>query len=218
MSAVTKPSRRPAATSIEAAVVTGLAILDAEGLDALTIRRLAKELGVGTMTLYSYFETKDDLIDRIAAYVFGDIHTLIPESGPWDSRLTAAMKHLQATLRAHPGASTLSLTRRGPIPAIDPFRDKILGILRDGGFTLQDAIHALTALIFYVTGDIIIENARTKLETEKERARLAALPAQQYPNLSAAADHYASHVSQQAFDIGLESLIRGLALRIHASF
>jgi TetR/AcrR family tetracycline transcriptional repressor len=209
-----KSTRRPARTSVAEAVEAGVGIIDKHGLEALTIRRLAQELGIGAMTLYSYFSTKDALLDCIAERLFGDIKRQIPAHGSWKTRLTKAMSQLQLTLREHPGAAALSLSRRGPLPALDPFRETILTILHDAGFPVRDAVNALTALIFYVTGDTIIEHARTQLQIDKERARLAKLPGAEFPHLAAAADLYADHVSQGAFDTGLKNLINGLALQL----
>jgi AcrR family transcriptional regulator len=209
-----KRVRRPMLTSVEEAVAAGVAIIDAEGLEALTIRRLAESLGIGAMTLYSYFRTKDELLDRIAEQVFGEMERQIPAQGGWETRLTIAMSRLQATLREHPGAAALSLSRRGPLPALDHFRETILGILHEAGFPRREAVNALTALIFYVTGDTIIEHARTAAQAEKERARLSKLSPAEFPHLSAVAALYAGHVSQDAFEVGLRNLIAGLAVQL----
>jgi hypothetical protein len=72
-------------------------------------------------------------------------------------------------------------------------------------------VNALTALVTFVTGYTIVELARGDARIDVERARLAALPKDAFPNLSAAAEHYAAQFSQRAFDSGLRSLIDGLA-------
>ena len=208
--------RKRGSISLEAAVDAALVIIDAEGLDALSIRRLAGHLGVGAMTLYTYFENKDQLLDQVAVRVLGKIRERVPAHGTWQSRLTRTMKRLHVAMREHPGVGALSLSRHGPIAALDPFRESILAILCDAGFPIRDAVNALTALVTYVIGYTIVELARTDARIDQERARLAALPKNEFPNLAAAADHYASQFSQRAFDSGLRSLIDGLAAELAA--
>ena len=199
-----------------AAIDASLAIIDKEGLDALSIRRLARELGVGTMTLYSYFQNKEELLDQIALQVVGNICEPQSPKGTWDVRLTQIMKRLHSIMLEHPGIGTLTISRRNPIAALDPFREVVLSILHDAGFPVRDAVNALTALATYVTGYSIVEHSRTDAQVDTERKRLAQLPKDQFPNLSASSRHYAAQISRQAFEFGLRSLIKGLALELEA--
>jgi AcrR family transcriptional regulator len=205
------------ATSLDAAVEAAIAIMDRDGLEALTIRSLAEELGIGTMTLYSYVGGKDDLLDQIALRLLGKIPSEVAANSSWSAHLTAIMIRLHHTLREHPGVAAISLTPRGPIAALDPLRELILRILHDVGFPPRDAVNALTALVTYVTGYSIVEHARTEIHIEEERARLAGLPKAEFPHLSAAANLYAAQFSRRTFEAGLKSLIDGLAAELSRS-
>jgi AcrR family transcriptional regulator len=205
------------ATSLDAAIGAAIGIIDRDGLEALTIRSLAEELGIGTMTLYSYVGGKDDLLDQIALRLLGRIPSEVSSGSSWSAHLTAIMSRLHDTLRQHPGVAAISMTPRGPIAALDPLRELILRILHDVGFPPRDAVNALTALVTYVTGYSIVEHARTETHIEKERSRLAGLPKAEFPHLSAAANLYAAQFSRRTFDAGLKSLIDGLAAELAQS-
>jgi AcrR family transcriptional regulator len=202
------------ATSLDAAIEASIAIMDRDGLEALTIRSLAEDLGIGTMTLYSYVGGKADLLDQIALRLLGKIPSEIPTNSSWNAHLIAIMTRLYQILRQHPGVAAISLTPRGPVAALDPLRELILRILHDVGFPPRDAVNALTALVTYVTGYSIVEHARTDIHIEKERSRLAGLPKREFPHLSAAANLYAAQFSRRTFEAGLKSLIDGLAAEL----
>lgn len=209
-----KPRKKRQTISRAAAIEASLSILDQEGLDALSIRRLAAELGVGAMTLYGYFKNKEELLDQIVAHVVGNIREPRSPKGSWEERLTRIMKRLHDALLHHPGIPSLVFSRPNPIPALDPFREAVLRILHEGGFSVQEAVNALTTLATYVAGYSILEHSRTGAQAENERLRIAQLPEDEFPNLLASSKYYAVQVSKKGFDIGLYSLIQGLALRI----
>jgi len=204
------------ATSLEACLDAALKIIDRDGLDSLTIRGLAQRLGIAAMTVYSYVRDKDDLLDKIAVRVLSAVSESVAAKGPWQARLTGMMTALHDTLHLHPGVAAISVTPRGPIAALDPFREALLRVLHDAGFPPPDAVNALTALVTYVTGYSMVEHARTETHVEQERLRLARLPKERFPLLSEAADLYATQFSQRTFQAGLRSLIDGLDAELTA--
>jgi AcrR family transcriptional regulator len=212
----TKRARRRdlRATSLEECLDAALAIIDRGGIDSLTIRNLADELGIGTMTIYSYVNGKDDLLDKIAAQILGGVCESVPIRGSWDVRLAKMMTSLHDMLHLHAGVAAISVTPRGPIAALDSFREELLRILHDAGFPPPDAVNALTALVTYVTGYSMVEHARTEAHVEQERLRLASLPKDQFPLLAEAAELYATQFSQRTFRAGLRSLIDGLKIEL----
>jgi len=203
------------ATSLEACLDAALEIIDHGGLDSLTIRSLAERLGIAAMTVYSYVRDKDELLDRIAVRLLGAVRESVPARGRWQARLTSMMTSLHDALRLHPGVAAISVTPRGPIAALDPFRESLLRVLHDAGFPPRDAVNALTALVTYVTGYSMVEHARTETHVEQERWRLARLPKDRFPLLAEAADLYATQFSQRTFQAGLKSLIDGLEAELN---
>ncbi len=92
-----------------AVVDRALALADASGLDALTIRKLATELGVTPMALYWHFRGKDELLEGLAERIWSEIDTTVDATLPWPDQLRALLSSLLAVLRAHPAAPQLLL-------------------------------------------------------------------------------------------------------------
>ena len=92
----------------KAAVVDqALAMVDKSGLDALTIRKLATELGVTPMALYWHFRSKDDLLDGLAERLWGEIDLTVDRAAPWTEQIRGLFESLLKVLRAHAAAPTL---------------------------------------------------------------------------------------------------------------
>ena len=202
------PERR---TSRPAVLEAGLRIADTEGLAGLSIRRLADELGVGTMTIYSYISTKEELLDGIATLVLNEIPRDDPGAAAFEERLELAVQELHVALREHPGVAEIVASRGAPIPALDRFREALLSILADAGLPPENAVSAVSALAAYASGFAQVELQRAQVDPEAEASRLRRLPQGDFPHLTGSADAYASHVSQDAFTLGLRSFVRGLA-------
>src|SRR5215470_14881812 len=90
-------------------VERGLAIGDEDGLEAVTIRRLAAELGVTPMALYWHFRTKDELLAALADRMWAEIDIQVDPDAPWFAQLRGLLESLVQVLRLHPSASTLLL-------------------------------------------------------------------------------------------------------------
>src|SRR5215472_18800688 len=90
-----------------AVVERGLAIGDEEGLEAVTIRRLAAELGVTPMALYWHFRNKDELLVGLADSIWAEIDVKVDTEAPWIEQLRALLESLVGVLRAHPSATQL---------------------------------------------------------------------------------------------------------------
>lgn len=188
-----------------------LRIIDAHGAAALSMRRLADDLGVGTMTLYSYVRNKDELIDRAVERFLSAIPMPPPDGADWRDRLAGFAERFQGALVAHPGILDLMLTRRAPLAGLDPFREAVLEVLLDAGFPPGLAVDALTSLACCALGHAQHDRARAGSTPSGEALRLGALPVDRFPRLAALADTYPSQPDGRAFRVGLRALIEGLA-------
>lgn len=122
-----------------------MALADEAGLDGLSMRRLATELGVVPMALYKHVANKDELLDGIIDTVVGEID-LGPVEGDWRPAVRARILTARAQLLRHPWASAAIESRRNPTPAVLTYMNSIIGLLRAGGFTVDLVHHAIHTL------------------------------------------------------------------------
>jgi TetR/AcrR family transcriptional regulator, tetracycline repressor protein len=177
----------------KAAVVDrALALADASGLEALTIRKLATELGVTPMALYWHFRGKDELLEGLAERVWGEIDiAAVDRAAPWPEQLRGLLVSLLTVLRAHPAAAQLlasseKLNNESALSATE----FTLDILRTAGFSPADASaiarSALWTGLMLVMSEpgieLIDEAARVELQRRKQ-VTLAMLPPARYPRL-----------------------------------
>ena len=157
-----RAARRVPRTHFRAAGVVdaALGLIDAEGLEAVTMPKVAQRLGVGTMSLYRHVQDKDDLINAVAKRVMGDIQ--VPGGAPddWQSRVVGYLRSLRDAAIEHPALSRI-VADRGLV--VSPFFDQleeVLSILLSAGFSDTDAVRTFYALLTYVFGFVIWELPR----------------------------------------------------------
>jgi TetR/AcrR family tetracycline transcriptional repressor len=200
-------------------IVTGaVALADREGLDAVTIRRLAQDHGVTAMALYWHFREKDQLLDGIAERLFSDVVLPEPTDRPWDERLREVLEAILAAMRPHPAVANLAFTRILASDAGLVVAERVLGLLREARFTPEEAAelgsYLLSALITLVAAEpgpereLDVEERDAAIRTRK--ATLGALPPQRFPNVIAAAGALSFCANEDTyFDRGIDLLVRG---------
>ena len=201
-------------------VVEGaLALAEAEGLGAVTIRRLAKGLGVTPMALYWHFRSKDELLEGVAARIFEEIDLSVNASATWPEQLRALLGSMLGVLRAYPSAAILISTRTVSSEGGLLATEVALDILRRGGFTpaeaTQIARHAFSTITNLVGGEpgVVAREESEELTDARRRARrfMEALPPERYPRLVEAATPLSEGVDPDAyFAFGLELLLAGI--------
>jgi AcrR family transcriptional regulator len=181
----TNTERRPTLTR-ERVLDAAVEFADREGIDALSMRRLAPQLGVETMSLYTHVNSKDDLLDGIVEVVVGEIPIRRSRAG-WKVSLRALVLSARRALLRHPWAPRIIATRTAPGPAVLRYIDTVVGTLREGGFSIDQAHHALHLMgsrILGFTQDLFDDSAEMGPE---EAAALAEQLGQAYPHLAALA-------------------------------
>ena len=207
------PAERPSRLGLSRARIldAALSFLDREGLEALTIRRLATDLGVGAMTLYGYFRTKDELLD---AMIDSGAEQLFhaPLAGTWDAQLRQLFVNLYRTHLQHPGVVELRFKRPLLSPGALRFTEMSMRILRDGGFSDREAARAYRVLFVYTFGFAAFGPGRRPLaDRQQTLTALRRLPPEVYPVLREAAEEAADAMADQSlFEFGLDLLIEGL--------
>jgi AcrR family transcriptional regulator len=154
----------------QAVVTTALALADRHGLEALTMRGLARELGVEAMSLYHHFAGKDALLDAMVDRVYAAI--LLPEaSGQWRAELRRRSVSVREVLHAHPWALPLMESRRAPGPANLAYHEANIACLRAAGFTPEQVAHAYAIVDAFVYG-FALQEATLPFESGDEAAAM----------------------------------------------
>ena len=151
----TKASPRAPLTR-ERALSVAMRLADAEGLGALTMRRLAQELGIEAMSLYHHVANKDDILDGMVDMVFGEIE-LPAEGADWKTAMRDRARSARAALTRHPWAIGLMESRSSPGPATLRHHDAVLGSCRAAGFSVAMSAHAFSLIDSYLYGFVLQE-------------------------------------------------------------
>jgi AcrR family transcriptional regulator len=212
---------------------TAIALAQRDGLESLTMRRLADELGVGAMTLYHYVRNKEALVDAMVEIVFGEIE-LPAADDDWKSALRRRAVSTRAALNRHRWAVGLLESRTTPGPNSLRVHNAVLGVLREAGFSVEQTIQAYSVQDAYIYGFALQEKsipfedaegaaavARAQSEAygELEPERHLGELAEAFPYL---AEVVVGHVAEVGYDFatsfadGLDLILDGLERRLDA--
>ncbi|WP_327360501.1 MULTISPECIES: TetR/AcrR family transcriptional regulator [unclassified Streptomyces] len=122
-----------------------VALADGIGIEALSMRRLAQELGVVPMALYKHVANKEQLLDGMVEAVVGEIDPTAPGSD-WQGAVRRRVLSARAALLGHPWAAQVIRSRTGPTPAVLAYMDSVIGMFRAGGFSVDLTHHVMHAL------------------------------------------------------------------------
>jgi AcrR family transcriptional regulator len=131
--------------SKERVLDAAVALADAQGVEGLSMRKLAQELGVVPMALYKHVANKDELLDGMVDLVVGEIDP--PAGGTdWKAAMRRRVLSARGALLRHPWASRVMESRSSPTPAVLAYMDSMIGMFRAGGFTIDLTHHAMHAM------------------------------------------------------------------------
>lgn len=217
-----KATRQP--LSRERVLAAAVALADGHGIQALTMRRLAVDLGVEAMSLYYHLPDKETLLDGVAETVVGEITAAVePQTGgSWREVLRRRFLGAREVMLRHPWAPGLLGTRRSIPAGVFAYYDAILGTLVGGGFSYHlahRALHAFGSMPLGFAQEVFSPAAAGgSMDVEATEADLAAM-AQRMPHLTAmvAAEVHAAADpalgwcdSQVEFEFTLDLLLDGL--------
>ena len=140
----TGPERRPQLTR-QRVMTVAIELADRDGIDSISMRKLAQELGVEAMSLYTHVRNKDDLLDGMVDAVIGQIPISADGAG-WKASLRQMALAARSVILRHPWAARTIETRSAPGPAALRYINAVLGIFREGGFSIAQAHHGLHIL------------------------------------------------------------------------
>ncbi len=217
---------RPPAITREALVAAGLTVLRREGFDALSMRKVAAELGVQAASLYWHVQDKEELLDLLADSLLWDARKLLKTDGDWAENLREMAHAYRCHLQANRDSVRVMAGRLAPGPNLLYVLDAMLGWLRSAGFSDADALSATRMLATYVQGFVLQEQLpMSALEAHGASAEKAAAavaeafrsaPEDQYPNVVALADLIVPGGMDEQFAFGIDRMIEGLRSRLVA--
>jgi AcrR family transcriptional regulator len=209
--------------SREKVLDTAVALADRAGMDAVTMRNLASELGVEAMSLYYHVANKDELLDGMVELVMEEINRAVaqpadPGSG-WKTKLRDRILTSRRVMLAHPWAPNLFESRATMTPPVIAYFEATLGLLLEGGFSYDLAHHAMHALGSRALGFTQELFQPGSDEAEEASAEMLAMMADQFPHLTgmvAAVAHDEPGGTlgwcddQSEFEFGLDLILDGL--------
>ncbi|WP_331755674.1 TetR/AcrR family transcriptional regulator [Streptomyces sp. NBC_01643] len=134
-----------------------LKVIDRDGLAGLSMRAVADELGMGTMSLYRYVDTREQLEVLVADMVLGPAHPELEGPGRWQDQVKLLVDRMRDSFAAHPAAAPLVLTHRFSAENGLRWAEALLGVLTDAGFSGVRRVVAFRSLVSYVVGSLQLE-------------------------------------------------------------
>ena len=195
-------------------------MLDADGLDLLSMRHIARTLNTTAGALYWHVGSKDGLLDLMFDRVIGEQQVPDPDPDRWQEQIKDVARTMRATILSHRDIVRLSINRIPLGPEALRYADRVLGILRAGGLPDALALTAQQLLISIVLGFTIDEtgevgepraDAPAGDAGAMTRDYLASLPADRFPNLVATAQHMPGGNPDENFELLLDLFVDGLA-------
>ncbi|MFF8844218.1 TetR/AcrR family transcriptional regulator [Streptomyces sp. NPDC015127] len=214
-------ARRPRPSLSPGLIVDAcLDLLDTEGADALTFRRIGARLGADPTALYRHFRSKDDLLLAVADHLLDKGIEGFEPSGDWRETLRALCIRNREVYLAHPRAAVLATVRITRRPAEMRVIETILAALADAGFPPDQAVRHYRALVDFMLGWSCMDATYATLDAATRRGdesswsrEYAAVPAATHPHLAAAAPYLAAVDDEANFLFALDLVLDAIAAR-----
>ncbi len=203
-----KPMPRPRSLSHASIAAAALAVIDRGGLDALSMRAIAAELGMGVMSLYRYVADRREIEVLVVDLFFQGLAEPVPGERSWQQQIVELSGRARAAAAAHPAVIPLVLSHHEYSPSAWRWSESMLTALDQAGFAGQDRVIAFRCLQSYILG---WAQARSLGPLDGPRtAVLAALSPQTYPLLAETAGHAFGITAEEEFARGLAIVLDGL--------
>jgi AcrR family transcriptional regulator len=216
-----RPAKAP--LSEEAVVDAALAILKSDGLEAVTMRRVAAALDTGAASLYVYVPGRDGLLQGMLDRVAANIELEAPDASRWRAQLHSLLQRVRQALVAHPGIAAMTLADPPTSEAVLHLTENLLGILLAGGFDPQGAAWACDIFVSLVTAaarEDDVRRARGRSDDNGRREQVdelyrtfAGLPSDRFPLIAAHAAQMVAGDSDERFRFAIDVVVDGMLAR-----
>ncbi|MGE3289139.1 MAG: TetR/AcrR family transcriptional regulator [Pseudonocardia sp.] len=199
---------RPRSLTVDQLVGAALAVVDREGLAALTMRSVARELGVATMGLYRYVADRQALELLVVDHVFRSVDLALPDGG-WQERVRVLLDRTRVAVARHPAVVPLVLRHRQAAPGSLRLIEAMLSVLTEGGLDGTDRVLAQRTLIGHLLG--FLQNEHFAPLSGPGTIVMSELSPDEYPLLARTAADARSVSPDEEFRRGLDIVLRGLS-------
>jgi AcrR family transcriptional regulator len=216
-----RPAKAP--LSEDAVVDAGLAILRSDGVDAVTMRRVAGALDTGAASLYVYVSGREGLLQAMLDRVTATIELEPPDPARWRAQLYSLLERMREALTAHPGIAAMTLEDPPTTEVVLLLTENLLGILLAGGIDPQDAAWACDIFVSLVTALASEEDVRRARGRSGDAERqknvedisrtFAGLPPDRFPLLVAHATEMVAGDGDERFHFAIDVVVDGLVVR-----
>ena len=198
-----------------------LRLVDREGLEALSMRRLGQALGVEAMSLYNHVPNKAAVLDGLVELLLGELKIPGPEAGDWRERIRRTSQSYRRIAHAHPHAFPLAVTRSYNTPATLRQLELTLQILHEAGFDAETALHVFQTTTSYVSGYVLAELPRLTRRPEPDgpgtRLDRRQLDPALFPRLVELGPYYAARDRDAEFAYGLDVILVAFQAQLEES-
>lgn len=206
------PARVP--LTLDRIVGAAMAVIDTEGSAAVTMRRVASDLGVVASSLYVHVRNRDDLLSLALERVLKEVG--LPEiTGKWETDLMNHFTKMQLALSAHGDIAAYNFASFPPTEIGVATMEKLLSLLLDAGVPARIAAWSLHRLELYTTADVYegwrLANKDMESWINPVRDYFQSLPPEQFPAIAGNIDLILDANSDDRFELGLSMLISGIA-------
>jgi AcrR family transcriptional regulator len=224
-----KRTRQPASPRVtltqDVIVETALRLLDRDGLDGVSMRRVAEELNTGAASLYAHVANKEELLDLVLDKISSEVDIPEPDPEHWQDQIRDIGMRMYAIYGAHRDIAVVNLANIPTSPNALRVAEGTLAILLAGGVPPQIAAWALDRLALYISADAYEGSLLSKRQIESGlpmaefiekftsgiRDFYANLPSDRFPAITTHLGNLISGSSEQRFAFGLDMIIRSLA-------
>jgi AcrR family transcriptional regulator len=200
---------RPRSLSPAQIAAAALAVIDADGLDALSMRTVARQLDMGTMSLYRYVSDRRQLEELVVDLVLKAADVSLPHASA-GRKLAVLADQVRVAVSEHPAVVPLLLIHRHRSPSSLRWGETVLNVLADAGFTGKRRMIAFRAVLAYIFGALQVEHFGPLAGAGT--AALAELPPEEFPMLAQTAGQAQAIPPVEEFRRGFAILLRGLEL------
>jgi AcrR family transcriptional regulator len=207
----------------DAIVEAALQLLDREGLDAISMRRVAQALDTGAASLYQHVGNKDELVTLVFDRVTGEV-PLPEEADParWQEQLRDALTNVWRAMIAHRGIAAVAIGSIPSGPNALAFTERLTGIVLAGGLSKQQCSWAVDNLFKFVTADayeqsLFASDGVEEAHYDEIQDYFRALPPERFPNITSMLDELFTGGGEQRFAFGLDMMIAGLGAMVRVS-